>query len=245
MKAVILCAGYGTRLGSLTDETPKTMLFLAGRPMLEYIICHLAGHGFREIAVNLHFMPEVIESYFKNCSDWDVELTYFHEPELLGTAGGIKKMEPFLEQDNFFLIHYGDVLTDQDFTEMLKYHQKKEAMATLLLHTRNKSNSIVEMDNSGRIRLFIERPIETERTGIKSPWINSGVYICSPDIFNHISDSGPSDLPRDVFSKVVADGKLFGYPLTGYRCAVDSPQRYKEAQEAIASGACRINIERK
>ena len=75
MKAMVLCAGYGTRLGDLTREIPKPMLPLGDRPMLEYIVCHLKRHGFDQLAVNLHFMPEVIQEHFADGARWGLRLT--------------------------------------------------------------------------------------------------------------------------------------------------------------------------
>ena len=96
MKAMILSAGYGTRLGDLTREIPKPMLPLGDRPLLEYILRNLLRHGFDEVAVNLHFMPEAIRDYFGDGSAWNCRLIYSHEAELLGTAGGVKNMAAFL-----------------------------------------------------------------------------------------------------------------------------------------------------
>ena len=114
MKAMVLCAGYGTRLGDLTKETPKPMLPLLGRPLLSYILAHLRDQGFTEIAVNLHFRPEAVRDYFGDGSRLGVRLTYFSEPELLGTAGGLKNAACFFDHKPFF-VHYGDILTNQDF----------------------------------------------------------------------------------------------------------------------------------
>ena len=127
-------------------------------------------------------------------------------------------MEDFLSRDGCFLVHYGDVLTDQDFSPMLRFHRAKDALGTLLLHRRPYSNSIVELEEA---------------------WVNSGVYILSREIFRHIPE-GFADLPKDVFPTLAKEGRLFGFPLVGYRCAVDSPKRYAEAQEAVIGGACRI-----
>jgi len=239
MRAMILCAGYGTRLESLTEAIPKPMLPLAGRPMLEYIVANLARSGFGEVAVNLHFLPEIIRTYFGDGAAFGVRLHYSHEPELLGTAGGVKRMEDFLSRDGCFLVHYGDVLTDQDFSAMLRFHRAKDALGTLLLHRRAYSNSVVEVDELGRITLFLERPAEEEKRGLEEAWVNSGVYILSREIFRHIPE-GFADLPKDVFPTLAKEGRLFGFPLAGYRCAVDSPKRYAEAQEAVLGGACRI-----
>ena len=239
---MVLSAGYGTRLNDLTRDTPKPMLRLQGRPMLEYIICHLARHGFNQIAINLHFMPDMIRDYFGDGSRLGVELVYSYEPELLGTAGGIKKMADFLGASEAFMVHYGDVLTDQDFTAMLRFHRERNALATLLLHQRKHSNSVVSLDERGCIIGFLERPTEEARRGVHSPWVNSGICICDSQLLDEIPADVSCDLPRDIFPKLVDGGRLYGFPLSGYRCAVDSPGRLVEARAAIADGRCQIQL---
>jgi len=229
MRAMVLSAGFGTRMGDLTREIPKPMLPLHGRPILEWILAHLARHGFREVAVNLHFRPEIIRHHFGDGGKVGLTITYSEEPQLLGTAGGVKKMESFLRQSDPFLAHYGDVVTDQDFSAMLAFHREKNALATLLLHQRAKSNSIVSLDAQQRIVGFLERPSEEARRGVQSPWVNSGICLCAPELLDHIPADTPCDLPRDVFRLLVGTGRLFGFPLTGQRCAIDSPQRLEEA----------------
>ena len=177
MKAMILSAGYGTRLGDLTREIPKPMLALGNRPLLEYILRNLFRHGFDEVAVNLHFMPEAIRDYFGDGSAWGCRLTYSHEAELLGTAGGVRNMAAFLGGSGPFLVHYGDVLTNQDFTAMLEFHRRRRALATLLVHQRAKSNSVLSLDDQGRVVRFLERPSDSERQGV-SGCVFSGVTIC-------------------------------------------------------------------
>ena len=245
MRAMVLSAGYGTRLGDITREMPKPMLRLQGRPMLEYIICHLARHGFNQIAINLHFMPDMIRDYFGDGSRFGVELVYSYEPKLLGTAGGVKKMADFLCAEGAFMVQYGDVLTDQDFTAMLHFHRERKALATLLLHQRARSNSVVSLDKEGRIIGFLERPTEEARRGVKSPWVNSGICICDPQFLDEIPADVACDLPRDIFPKLVDSGRLYGFPLSGYRCAVDSPDRLAEARAAIVDGRCQIQLCRK
>ena len=242
---MVLCAGYGTRLGGLTRETPKPMLLLQERPMLEYIICHLARHGFSRIAINLHFMPDAIQDYFGDGSRLGVELVYSYELELLGTAGGVKKMADFLSAGGAFMVHYGDVLADQDFTAMLHFHRERNALATLLLHQRARSNSVVTLDEEGHITGFLERPTEEARRGVESPWVNSGICICDPQFLDAIPADVACDLPRDIFPRLIDSGRLYGFPLSGYRCAVDSPGRLAEARAAIADGRCQIRLSRK
>ena len=213
--------------------------------MLEYIICHLARHGFDQIAINLHFMPDAIRDYFEDGSRLGVELVYSYESELLGTAGGIKRMADFLSAGEAFLVHYGDVLTDQDFSAIMHFHRERNALATLLLHQRARSNSVVTLDEEGHITGFLERPTEEARRGVESPWVNSGICICDPQFLDAIPADVACDLPRDIFPRLIDSGRLYGFPLSGYRCAVDSPGRLAEARAAIADGRCQIRLSRK
>jgi NDP-sugar pyrophosphorylase family protein len=239
---MVLCAGYGTRLGDLTREMPKAMLPLNGRPILEYILAHLRSHHFDQVAVNLHFLPQAIRAHFGSGSALKIELTYVYEDRLLGTAGGIKNLEPFLSPGDPFLVQYGDVVTDQDFTAMLRFHRERGALATLLLHQRARSNSLVSLDAEGRITSFLERPDDPARCGVTSNWVNSGICLCRPEIFAHIPPQTPCDLPRDIFPKLIRTGRVFGFPLSGFRCAIDSPARLAEAAAALAQGRCRIPL---
>ncbi len=242
MKAMVLCAGYGTRLGDATREMPKPLLPLRGHPLLAYILAHLRRHGFDRIAINLHFKPDLIPQYFGDGSSRGLRLHYSQEPVLLGTAGAVRKMESFLRDQDAFLVQYGDVVTDQDLSAMLSFHRERHALATLLLHQRVKSNSIVSLDAHGRITGFLERPDEPARHGVNSPWVNSGICICDPAFLDAIPVDVPCDLPRDIFPKLVGDGRLFGFPLSGYRCAVDSPERLAEVKLALAEGRCGIPL---
>ena len=240
---MVLCAGYGTRLGNLTREIPKPMLTLNGQPILHFILAHLRRHHFDEVAINLHFLPEAIRGHFGDGGAMKLRLTYVFEEKLLGTAGGIKNMEPFLSQGDEFLVQYGDVVTDHDFSAMLAFHRERRALATLLLHQRVRSNSMVSLDENGRITGFLERPDEAARLGFNTNWVNSGICICRPEIFASIPAQTPCDLPRDIFPKLIPSGHLFGFPLAGYRCAIDSPERLAEAAAALAEGRCCIPLE--
>ncbi len=125
---------------------------------------------------------------------------------------------------------------------MLRFHRQKEALGTLLLHRRANSNSIVEMDEASRITRFLERPTLEERPTHNECWVNSGVCILNREIFPYIPETDFSDLPKDVFAQIYEEASIYGHPLTSYRCAVDSAKRYEEAEAAVLSGRCRVNI---
>jgi NDP-sugar pyrophosphorylase family protein len=226
-------------MGDLTREIPKPMLDIEGRPLLAYLLGHLKAQGFTEIFINLHFRPDLITSRFGDGSAWGLRITYSLEPALLGTAGAVKNLEEKLG-DESFLVQYGDILTDQDFHPLIRKREETRALATLLVHRRAGSNSVLGLSPHGMITAFLERPTEAERRTVASDWVNSGVCVCSREAIRHLVPGAPADFPRDVFRPLVGSGRLFASPLTGFRCAIDSPDRLRQAREAVASGRCRI-----
>ena len=236
MRALVLSAGYGTRLGELTQSAPKPMLQAGGRPILELILRHLVGQGISEIAVNLHFRPDVIRSHFGDGAAVGARIHWSYEEELQGTAGGVREVADFLSPTPEFVVHYGDVVTTQDLAAMRSFHRARGALATMLVHERQGSNSIAVAAPDGRVERFLERPTEAERAGIDSLFAFSGVCICSRDVLDLIPRVGPCDLPRDVFPKLVAVGGLYAFRLDGFRCAVDSEERLELLRDACVAG---------
>ena len=228
--AMLLCSGFGTRLGTLTENTPKPMLMLGEKPILEHTILHLKSFGIENIVINVHYQAEKITSYFEDGRKFGVKITYSYENELLGTSGSIKNVENILKQAETFLVLYGDIVTNQNYAEFLKFHKSKNATASIILHRRKKSNSYVIIDEENKVTKFLERPTDDELIREKinpdeEKWINSGLYCFDQNIFDFIK-TGKSDFPKDVFPLLIKDGLLFGYPLSGYRCAIDTPERY-------------------
>jgi NDP-sugar pyrophosphorylase family protein len=236
MKAMILAAGYGTRLGDLTREIPKPMLPIGDRPLLEYTVRLLVKHGFTDLAINLHFLPDFITEHFGDGERFGARITYSHEPHLLGTAGALKKLETCFREEPAFLVVYGDILTDLDLSALMAAHRAKAAYATLTLHQRNKSNSIVTLDEHWRIVNFVERPSEEERAKHASLWVNSGIQVLSGAVLDDIPPDRPSDLPKDIYLKQFHRQPIYGFPLEGFRCAIDSPERLQQARDAVATG---------
>lgn len=240
MKALVLCAGYGSRLGILARETPKAMLTIAGEPLLGHMLRYLASYGYHQVAINLHHEPDVIRRFVEDGSRFGVSVQYSHEERLLGTAGAAKSLEMFFQDSEHFLVIYGDLLTDQDLAAMLDFHRAHEAGATLLVHRSGQSNSLVSLGEDGRIVEFVERPTDAQRTGRAHAWTNSGVYMLSRQMLQHVPSQIPVDFARDVFPAVLTDIPLYGFPLTGYRCAIDSADRYREATAAVQQGFVRF-----
>ncbi len=228
--AMILCAGFGTRLHEYTKNIPKPMLPLSGKPLLEYTIEHLSRLGITKIVINLHYLPEKITSYFQDGSKWNVEIKYSYEKKPVGTAGAVKKAGGILKIFGDFIVLYGDVICNQNYIDLLEFHKSKpNAVASIILHQRTRSNSVVEMNSNNLIVRFIERP-KSEVKDKKQNWVNSGLYCFNRKILDYIPKKVISDFPGDIFPTLVAERTLYGYPVKGYRCAVDSPERYKILQ---------------
>jgi NDP-sugar pyrophosphorylase family protein len=139
------------------------------------------------------------------------------------------------------MLHYGDVVTDQDFRAMVDFHRAHAGLATILVHERWRSNSVVEVGAGGRVERFLERPRPAEREGIESRLVNSSVCVCDRAALDAFPVGGAADLPRDVLPRLVAEGLLYAFELTGERVAVDSEERLQELREALSSG--RLSIE--
>lgn len=209
------------------------MLPIMGKPLLAYTLNYLRTYGFDQIAINLHYKAQQIVDYFGDGSAFKIGIEYFYEESLLGTAGTVKNLGRFFAGSDDFLVIYGDLLIDQDLTALLSVHRQKRAYATLLLHERRNSNSLVHMDSESRITGFVERPTDEERQNAPYAWVNSGVQVLSSEVIAHIPDKQPADLPKDVYVRLVERQHIYGVPLSGYRCAIDSPERYAEACRAV------------
>ena len=232
MNAMVLAAGQGTRLDPLTRTLAKPMVPVGGRPVLEHTIGWLRDHGVRRVAVNLHHRPESIRDHFGDGSRFGVEIRYSEEPELLGTAGGVKRLEPFFEDP--FLVVYGDVLTDLDLGALVACHRSAAGPphATLAVDRRADVTQVgvVEFEPGGRIRRFVEKPRPGE---VRSSWVNSGVMVLDRALLAGIPAGRFSDFGREVLPAWLAAGvPLYAWPLPDGTFLVDvgTPESYARAQ---------------
>ena len=158
MKAIVLSAGEGKRLKPVTDERPKPMVPIAGKPLLEHTLRLLRQHGFEEVAINLHYRPKSIIDYFKDGRRLGLKITYSYEEKLLGSAGAVKRLENYW--DGPFLVIYGDLLTNIDLTALVRFHACSESLVTMALYSVEdpETRGVVEIGETGKIRRFVEKP---------------------------------------------------------------------------------------
>jgi mannose-1-phosphate guanylyltransferase len=205
MNAMILAAGKGTRLYPIIETLAKPMGPIDGRLVLEHTIRWLRDHGVRRVAVNLHHRPESVRGHFGDGSRFGLEISYSEEPELLGTAAGVKRLEAFFEDT--FLVVYGDLLTDLDLGALVARHRSvgTAVHATLAVDRRPDvaQGGVVVLDADNRIRRFVEKPRPDE---IRSPWVNSGVMVLDRALLARIPAGRFSDFGREVLPAWLAAG---------------------------------------
>lgn len=235
LKALVLCAGHGTRLKELTRDCPKPLLPIEGTPLVGYTLHLLAHHGITDVAVNLHFLADKVQDELGDGSRFGLRIHYEFEKELLGTAGAAANLIDYFADVSDVLIVYGDLVFDEDLTALYARHRANRADATVLVHQRTTpSNSIIDMDGTGRIERFRERPAQWSASG--PVWVNSGCQILKRQLIHEFPSRRPLDLPRDIYVPRVDDLRLFGAPIEGYRIAIDSPERYAQAIRDVKAG---------
>jgi mannose-1-phosphate guanylyltransferase len=199
MRAMVLAAGLGTRLRPLTYEMPKPMVPVLDRPVMAHILDLLQQHGFGEVIANLHYFPDTITEHFGE------RLSYRFEPELLGTAGGVRNCADFFGDDSFLVIS-GDALTDIDLSALVARHRQAGGVATLAVKKvpDTREYGVVLHDREGRITGFQEKPAPEEAL---SDLGNCGIYVFTPEIFDYFPDRPFVDWAKDVFPTLL-DGDI-------------------------------------
>lgn len=238
MKAMILAAGVGSRLGHITADKPKPMVPVGGKPVMEHIVNLLRLYGIKDVVANLHYLPETIMTHFRDGSGYGIRLTYSIEETLFGTAGGVKNNQWFL--DETFLVISGDALTDINLDAFMKFHRDKKSLATIALKevADVEQFGVVITDEAGRIRSFQEKPKKEEAL---SNLVNTGIYIFEPEIFDLIPRGEFYDFGRNLFPLLVEKGAPFyGWPMEGYWCDIGTVETYKKACLDAAAGLVRL-----
>ena len=241
IRAMVMAAGAGTRLRPLTTYVPKPLVPIANRPVLEYTVENLRRHGITEMVLNLHSHPELIRRHFGDGSTRGVKIHYSHEPKLLGTAGGVKKVEHFLEQGTFLVLS-GDGLTDIDLTELLFFHRRRRALATIALKAVDMrfEYGVALMNAGGRIRRFIEKPSWSD---VFSNAVNTGIYVFEPEVLKMLPKGKEIDFGHDFLPQLLKEKRaVYGYQTNGYWCDVGNLGEYRRAQRDALDGKVKISF---
>lgn len=233
MKAVIMAGGEGSRLRPLTCTVPKPMVKLCGRPVSEYILDLLAGHGCTEAVFTLRYHGTQIENYFDSRKYKSISLDFSCEDTPLGTAGCVKKAASGFTED--FVVISGDAMCDFDLTAAINSHKEKKAAATVITKTVSDPREygcVIAKD--GFITAFSEKP---SYIGAVSDMVNTGIYILSPEVLSLISEDAEQDFSKDIFPRMLQSNiPLAAYEEKGYWCDIGDLFSYKSCQFDMLKG---------
>lgn len=239
MKAMVLCAGLGTRLRPLTHHWPKPALPLLGQPLFRYTLATLKAAGVTDIGINTHHLPEVmLRVAQEECARAGCTLTSVFEPEIQGTGGGIRGLRDFLG-DAPFLVVNGDVLFAADFRPFIEGHLRSGGDATMVLLPMPAGERFnpVEVDAAGQVRRIAGKGPGGQKL---SPWHFSGVHVLSPSVFDFIAPSGPTDINHDTYLQMLGQGRTVrAHLLTDtqvYWSDLGTPARYGATHQHLLYG---------
>ncbi|HAM35394.1 MAG TPA: nucleotidyl transferase [Elusimicrobia bacterium] len=240
MIALILIGGVGSRLRPFTCDFPKPLLPVVNRPFLEYQFDVLKSHGVREVLLCTAYKPDIFHRMLGDGRRLGMRLRYIHETRPLGTGGAVKNAQKYLRST--VLILNGDVLHTLDVSAFLRFHRAKRAEASIAL-TRVKDPTLyglVETDEGGRIRKFLEKPSWDE---IVTNTINAGAYLFEPRVLERVPPKIHYSLERALFPHMLEEeARLFGYVSGGYWIDIGTLEKYLQVHLDILGGAASFKL---
>lgn len=231
---ILLVGGFGTRLKPLTDEMPKPMLPIAGIPVTEHQLLAAKKAGITTLVLATSYLSEVFTPYFGDGSKWGMRLLYAVEKEPLGTGGAIRNAAELLDSDDDVVIFNGDIISHHDIAAQVKFHQEKNADATLHLIKVEDARAFgcVPIGSDGRVSAFLEK-MENPVTNL----INAGCYVFTRAAINEIPLGKVVSVERETFPQLVESGRpIFGYEDQSYWLDVGTPAAlFKGSRDAVAA----------
>ena len=239
MRAVVLVGGFGTRLRPLTFTTPKPMLPVGNRPIIENLVTMLSQAGVSEVVLALGFKPEPFMAAFPDGHCAGVALHYAVEPEPLDTGGAIRFAAEHAGVDDTFVVVNGDVLTDLDVSRLIDFHRSTGAEATIHLTPVDDPSAygVVELDDEGRVRRFVEKPAPGTSP---SNLINAGTYVFEPSVLSRIPTGRKVSIERETFPMLVESGSLYALSTDDYWIDTGRPDTYRQANFDLLDGRRRL-----
>ncbi len=238
MKAVVMAGGFGSRLYPLTVGCPKPMVPLVNKPVLAHILGLLKRHGFTDIVMTVRYLAHQIQDYFGDGRHLGLNINYAVEDTPLGTAGGVKNAQPYLDDEPILVIS-GDALTDIDLSDLVKFHSQKKSLATMALAQVDnpREYGVVVTDADDRIEQYLEKPKSGQ---LLSKNVNTGIYVLEPEILNGLEPQTPYDFSYDVFPHLLNDkAPFFGHVFDGYWRDIGTLESYVQANFDMLTGAVR------
>lgn len=236
MKAMVLTAGLGTRLRPLTLERAKPAVPVCGKPLVLRTIEALYKQGLSSFRLNLSWASQTVVDIFERSSGSDLDVTFSHEPEILGTAGGLKANQTFFDSGSFLMVN-GDILFKFEIQEAIRFHEETGALATLVLRPQTPPFQFtpVRIDKDHNITSFLQ----SSRLGESLPqaYVFTGIHILQPRIFDYIEAGVFYEIISQSYRRAIERGeRIMGYCVDGYWNDLGNPARYLQAVSDILAG---------
>lgn len=242
MKAVVMAGGKGTRLRPLTCDTPKPLVPLCGKPVLEYIFDLLIRNGVQEACVTLGYLGHKIEERYADGKYKSLQVTFSREDTPLGTAGSVRAAAKDW-QEPFFVVS-GDAVCDFELEKVMLYHKAAHSKITIVgcCVEDPREYGLIEKDDAGNVLRFIEKPAWGQAT---TDLANTGIYIVEPECLQQIPENTPYDFAKDLFPKLLRQkGSLNCYHAEGYWCDIGDVYAYLQCQQDLLQGKIRFPLKK-
>ena len=239
MQAVILVGGQGTRLRPITYDVPKALVPLRNRPFMGYMLDFLRAGGLDGAVLSLGYLPDPIQEYLAGCDLEGFCVDYAVEDNALGTAGGIKNAEGYLQNNGPVVVVNGDVLSGTNLAQLIERHQNSDALATIMLTSVEDPTAygLVEVDHDMVVHRFLEKPAADEVT---TNLVNAGVYVLETEVLEMIPPGREVSIEREIFPELQAGGRLRAHISSSYWRDIGTPRSYLAASHDVLSGAIGI-----
>ncbi|MDQ3713316.1 MAG: NDP-sugar synthase [Acidobacteriota bacterium] len=248
MKAMILAAGFGTRLFPLTIDRTKPAIPFLGKPLVGYVAEYIAKFGFTDVVVNLHHQPESVKKALGDGANYGVKIHYtLEEPKILGTAGALDNARRYLEDETFLIIN-GKIITDIDISAALETHRHSGALATMVLKPNPKRERFTIVETEGNLitgfgdfpepdsRLAAQE-IQNPKSKIQNPLMFTGIHILEPRVFDYIPRGVYSDIVPTFYRPAIAAGeKIVAHITDGNWFELSTIPRYLDISLAMLNG---------
>lgn len=234
MKVVIMAGGKGTRISSIASDIPKPMIKIEGKPVLEHEIECLKSQGYTDLIITVSHLGDIIMKYFKDGSDFGVNIEYFIEKTPLGNAGALFQLKDKLTGD--FLLLNADAIFDIDFNRFVDYHKQKGGLVTLFTHPNSHpydSGLIFTDENNAVLRWSAK---EDERPKFYRNRVNAGLHVISPKVLDTVIITEKIDLDRQLLKPLAGTNQMFAYDSPEYVKDMGTPERYESVCKDFKAG---------
>jgi NDP-sugar pyrophosphorylase family protein len=223
MKAVILAGGKGTRLAPYTRILPKPLMPIGEMPILEVMLRQMKQAGIGDVVLTVGHLAELLRAFFKDGSQWGLNIGYSYEDAPLGTAGPIAQVDGL---DEVFLVTNGDVLTTLDLAELIRFHHAQRGIATIAVHHRSVKIDlgVIQWNADHTVKGYIEKPTYEYD-------VSMGIYVFDPRVISYIPRGEYLDFPDLVLKMIAAGEKVVGFPFNGYWKDLGRADDYEQASQ--------------